>query len=83
MYTYYSDILAFSYNLLRIFALALDMLEDSFDSVCKFAMTAIRALNYPAQETASGQDIGIGAHTDVLLVYARMPRFCPGAADVE
>lgn len=64
MYTYYTDILAFSYKLLRIFALALEMPEDSFDSMCKFPMTAIRALHYPAQETASGQDVGIGAHTD-------------------
>jgi isopenicillin N synthase-like dioxygenase len=64
MYNYYSHVLAFSYKLLHIFALALDMPETYFDSMCSFPMTAIRTLHYPPQDTREGQDVGIGAHTD-------------------
>lgn len=64
MYSYYGRVYAFSKKLLHIFALALDLPEEYFDEMCTFPMTAIRALQYPPQEVAGGQDVGIGAHTD-------------------
>jgi isopenicillin N synthase-like dioxygenase len=62
LYKYYMHILDFSRRLLRVFALALDLPEDSFDSIATFPMAAVRAIHYPPQEVES--DVGIGAHTD-------------------
>ncbi|KAJ4344884.1 uncharacterized protein N0V89_012629 [Didymosphaeria variabile] len=62
LYTYYTAMLTFSRRLLRIFALALDLPEDHFDSITKHPMTNVRAVHYPPQ--ASDSDVGIGAHTD-------------------
>ncbi|ORY57829.1 uncharacterized protein BCR38DRAFT_448767 [Pseudomassariella vexata] len=62
IYRYYEHILAFAKRLLQLFALALELDEDYFDSVTTFPMTNIRALHYPPQERDA--DVGIGAHTD-------------------
>jgi isopenicillin N synthase-like dioxygenase len=62
LYRYYFHLLAFSRQLLRIFALALDLPEDYFQPMTTFPMAAIRALHYPPQDLSS--DVGIGAHTD-------------------
>ncbi|KAJ9157591.1 Clavaminate synthase-like protein [Pleurostoma richardsiae] len=67
LYAYYSYALAFSRQLLHIFALALDMPEDFFDQFCRFPMTAIRALHYPPQEVEHGAEPGLGAHTDYCM----------------
>jgi isopenicillin N synthase-like dioxygenase len=62
LYRYYSHVRAFARRLLGIFALALDLPEDYFDSIATFPMAGVRAIHYPPQEVSS--DVGIGAHTD-------------------
>ncbi|OAA59181.1 Oxoglutarate/iron-dependent oxygenase [Niveomyces insectorum RCEF 264] len=61
---YYNHVNAFSRQLLRLFALALDLDEDYFEAMTSFPMASIRALHYPPQQSPDVYDIGIGAHTD-------------------
>ncbi|CAI6341586.1 unnamed protein product [Periconia digitata] len=62
IYEYYNAMLSFSRRLLGIFALALELPEDYFDTITKHPMTNVRAVHYPPQ--TSPKDVGIGAHTD-------------------
>ena len=61
---YYNHLHDFSKQLLRIFALALGIEETFFDSMVTFPMAFVRPLHYPPQETSSGNEPGIAAHTD-------------------
>jgi len=62
IYRYYKSMFEFSKRMLHIFALALDLPEDYFDTITTHPMTNVRAVHYPPQERQS--DVGIGAHTD-------------------
>ncbi|CAG5183421.1 uncharacterized protein ALTATR162_LOCUS10572 [Alternaria atra] len=62
IYRYYKAMFEFSKRMLHIFALALDLPEDYFDTITTHPMTNVRAVHYPPQERQS--DVGIGAHTD-------------------
>ncbi|KAF2645692.1 Clavaminate synthase-like protein [Massarina eburnea CBS 473.64] len=62
IYNYYNAMLSFSRRLLRIFALALALPEDHFDTLTTHPMTNVRAVHYPPQPSPA--DVGIGAHTD-------------------
>ena len=62
--TYYNQMHDFARQLLRIFALALDLEEEYFHSMTEFPMANIRALHYPPQDSPNRSDIGLGAHTD-------------------
>ena len=61
---YYNHLHTFSKQLLRIFALALNIEETFFDSIATFPMAFVRPLHYPPQEAADGNEPGIAAHTD-------------------
>ena len=81
LYGYYTKMVQFAKALLRIFALALDMPEDHFDSIASFPKANMRSLHYPTQELAT--DVGIGAHTDYscfTLVCQSMS--CPSGLEV-
>ena len=62
IYRYYNAMYEFSKRMLSIFALALDLPENAFDSITTHPMTNVRAVHYPPQEAET--DVGIGAHTD-------------------
>ncbi|ORY07901.1 hypothetical protein BCR34DRAFT_626322 [Clohesyomyces aquaticus] len=62
IYEYYNHMINFSRRMLSIFALALDLPEDYFDSISTHPMTNVRAVHYPPQDSET--DVGIGAHTD-------------------
>lgn len=62
---YYSEMEALAQRILRLFAIALDLDPTFFASKCTYHRSALRALNYPHQETPPlpGQ-IRAGVHTD-------------------
>lgn len=66
--TYWSACLQLSRKLVRIFALALDLSEDYFDHVTTYP-GADGVFNYypamTAEQAATSEDVGIGAHTDL------------------
>lgn len=68
--TYWQECLKLSRKLVQIFALALDLPENYFDTLTTYP-GADGVLNfYPAmtpQQAASSQDVGIGSHTDLQI----------------
>jgi isopenicillin N synthase-like dioxygenase len=62
MYDYYFYLVTFSRQLLRLFALALELPENYFDPITTAPLCSVRSIHYPPQEMSS--DVGIGAHTD-------------------
>ncbi|KAM0748849.1 Clavaminate synthase-like protein [Meredithblackwellia eburnea MCA 4105] len=63
LYKYYDQVEPFARALLRIFALALELPEDAFESTYKFPIFGMRCLHYPPQPPEDG-NLGLGAHTD-------------------
>ncbi|MGD9945368.1 MAG: isopenicillin N synthase family dioxygenase, partial [Burkholderiaceae bacterium] len=62
---YYDAMSALSHTFLRMFALGLDLPEDSFTRFFRKPMMQFRWLRYPAQEpTESGDHLGTRPHTD-------------------
>lgn len=61
---YHSHLNKFSKQLIRIFALSLDLPEKDFDDLNQFPMGFMRPSHYPPQEVANGGEPGIAAHTD-------------------
>jgi len=61
--TYYEKVKTLATQLMRLFALALDLDETFFDDKVDNPYTTLRLLNYPAQ-SASSKAIRIGEHTD-------------------
>jgi len=65
MYRYYGHILPLAMKLVRIFALAFDQDETSFDKYFNFPITGMRALHYPpTPPDDDSPNIGLGAHAD-------------------
>lgn len=60
---YFGEALALSRALIRIFALALDLPEDFFDTMVKNPGATSRMLHYPPQPVADEVRIGLGEHT--------------------
>lgn len=60
---YYSQILDLGRDMLRIFALALDLPEDHFDSVVKHPGSLSRLMFYPPQAVGMDEHEGIAPHT--------------------
>jgi isopenicillin N synthase-like dioxygenase len=50
-------------KLMRIFAIALDLPEDLFDSKMCYPGVTSRMLHYPAQSASGEEQGGLGAHT--------------------
>lgn len=63
---YYNAMEHLSHDLLRLFALALNLPENWFDDKIDHHRSSLRALNYPAQSSLpnSDQQLRAGAHTD-------------------
>ncbi|KAI9731235.1 MAG: hypothetical protein M1834_005428 [Cirrosporium novae-zelandiae] len=65
LYNYYREVLPLAMKLVRIFALAFDLDETSFDEYFKFPITGMRALHYPPVPPESDKNtVGLGAHAD-------------------
>lgn len=65
MYKYYSHVMPLAMKLVKIFALAFDQDETSFDQDFKFPITGMRALHYPPTPSdEESPSIGLGAHAD-------------------
>lgn len=66
MYKYYGHILPLAMKLIRIFALAFNEDETSFDKYFNFPITGMRALHYPPTppDDDDSPNIGLGAHAD-------------------
>ncbi|AZI58728.1 isopenicillin N synthase family oxygenase [Nakamurella antarctica] len=66
---YYDAMTLLSERIMRLFALALDLPAEYFNPLITHAPSALRAVNYPANETplAKGQ-LRAGAHTDYGLL---------------
>ncbi|KAM3068857.1 hypothetical protein ACMFMG_011019 [Clarireedia jacksonii] len=74
---YYNYLHKFSKQLSRTFALALDLPETFFDSMCEFPSAFVRPLHYPPQDRADGEEPGIAAHTD----FACFTVLCQGQVE--
>ncbi|GCB27478.1 probable iron/ascorbate oxidoreductase DDB_G0283291 [Aspergillus awamori] len=61
---YFAEALTLSRALIRIFALALDLPEDFFDTMVKNPGATSRMLHYPPQPVADEVRVGLGEHTD-------------------
>ncbi|KFY99000.1 hypothetical protein V500_01493 [Pseudogymnoascus sp. VKM F-4518 (FW-2643)] len=61
---YFSEALTLCRKLMRIFALALDLEEDFFDSKMDHPGVTSRMLHYPPQPVQGEMIEGLGAHTD-------------------
>lgn len=67
---YWQECLTLSRKLVRIFALALDLPEDYFDSLTTFPGADGVFNYYPAmtpEQSQTSQDVGIGSHTDLQI----------------
>lgn len=62
---YYGQVLALARRLMRLFASALELPTDFFDSVVTQPGAMLRLLKYPAQDPSRSDALGIGAHTDI------------------
>jgi len=67
--TFYQERLKLARKLIRIFALALDLPEDYFDSIVTQPGADAVHIHYPGTGEAGAQgkdvDVGIGSHTDI------------------
>ncbi|KAK5131077.1 hypothetical protein LTR08_001363 [Meristemomyces frigidus] len=74
---YYGDVLALARRLVRLFAKALGLSAEFFDSVVTHPGAMLRLLRYPAQDRTQPDALGIGAHTDIecftILAQGREP----------
>ncbi|WP_295479389.1 2-oxoglutarate and iron-dependent oxygenase domain-containing protein [uncultured Pseudomonas sp.] len=64
MTDYHKQTLAFGKDLLRVFALALDVPASYFDEKFTKPMAQLRLLRYPSIKYRPGMPIGAGEHTD-------------------
>ncbi|XXH02467.1 Transcriptional regulator [Hypoxylon texense] len=62
---YYSNVMALSRTLLRMFALGLDLEEHFFDQFCKRPGVLLKLNHYPAALPESPDSAGIHAHSDL------------------
>lgn len=72
---YYAAMEDLAARIMRVFAAALGLAEDHFDRFIEAPVSALRALNYPAQTTApaAGQ-LRAGAHTDYGSLTILLPQ---------
>ncbi|KAJ9132105.1 Isopenicillin N synthetase [Pleurostoma richardsiae] len=62
---YYSEMMALSRRLLKMFALGLDLDEDYFDQFCKRPGVLLKLNHYPAALPDAPDSAGIHAHSDL------------------
>ncbi|KKA20986.1 hypothetical protein T310_4985 [Rasamsonia emersonii CBS 393.64] len=61
---YFAEVLELSRRLLKIFALALHLPEDYFDSIVTYPGCISRLMHYPPQPVPGEEWVGIQTHTD-------------------
>ncbi|GAA6029824.1 hypothetical protein JCM8097_001065 [Rhodosporidiobolus ruineniae] len=64
---HYGACLVLGRRLIQLFALALDLPEDTFDEAFKVPGVLGRVLHYPPQASSSTVSIGVNAHNDIEL----------------
>ncbi|EME48025.1 hypothetical protein DOTSEDRAFT_32356 [Dothistroma septosporum NZE10] len=62
---YYGQVLSLARRMVTLFARVLELPPDYFDSAVRQPGAMLRMLKYPAQDLASPDALGIGAHTDI------------------
>ncbi|KAM0370714.1 hypothetical protein ACHAPY_010286 [Fusarium culmorum] len=65
---FYQRRLTLARKLIRLFALALELPEDYFDSIITTPGADAVHLHYPGTEETDDIDVGIGSHTDIQCV---------------
>jgi len=79
---YYRTMEDLAERIMRVFATALDLPEDFFDPYINQPISALRALNYPAQnKTPRPGQLRAGAHTDYGSLTILLPQ--PGSRGLE
>jgi isopenicillin N synthase-like dioxygenase len=80
--TYYRAMEELAARIMRVFAVALQLDEDFFETYIDAPISALRALNYPEQTVApqAGQ-LRAGAHTDYGSLTILLPQ--PGSRGLE
>ncbi len=79
---YYAELQALAGRVMQVFAVALGLPEDHFAAYIDTPISALRALNYPAQDSAPEQgQLRAGAHTDYGSLTILLPE--PGSRGLE
>lgn len=65
---YFAEVMELARSLMRIFALALNLKEDYFDSMMDFPGATSRVLHYPPQPVPGEEIPGLAAHTVSLAM---------------
>jgi isopenicillin N synthase-like dioxygenase len=80
---YYKALEDLAARIMRVFAVALSLPEDAFDSTIDKPISALRALNYPEQRVAPkpGQ-LRAGAHTDYGSLTILLPQAGSGGLQI-
>ncbi|BGP52037.1 hypothetical protein JCM10450v2_008008 [Rhodotorula kratochvilovae] len=65
---YYGACLVLGRRLVKLFALALDLPEDTFDEAFRVPGVLGRVLHYPPQAPSSSTSIGVNAHNDIEVM---------------
>jgi isopenicillin N synthase-like dioxygenase len=65
LYKYYQQMLPLAMKLVRILALAFELVENAFDDIFRFLTTGMRPLHYPPTPLEEcAENVGLGAHAD-------------------
>ncbi|GJN94130.1 hypothetical protein Rhopal_007204-T1 [Rhodotorula paludigena] len=72
---YYGQALVLGRKVIRLFALALDLPEDTFDK--SFAVPGVlgRILHYPPQPPSDAEAIGVNQHTDIEILTLNTEKY--------
>jgi isopenicillin N synthase-like dioxygenase len=71
---YFSRVLELSRDMMKIFALSLDLPEDYFDGIVKHPGCISRMMHYPPQPVLGEEWVGIQTHTVCCKLYLNIPR---------
>lgn len=64
LFRYHNALIRLARQLMKIFALGLDLEESYFDHLMDCPLNNIKTIHYPPQDPSAKDEIGIGAHTD-------------------
>ena len=79
---YYTEMEALAARIMEVFAIALNLPQDHFAAFIDTPISALRALNYPAQDSAPKENqLRAGAHTDYGSLTILLPE--PGSHGLE
>jgi isopenicillin N synthase-like dioxygenase len=79
---YYAELERLASRIMTLFAAALNLREDYFDSFIEYPISALRALNYPEQTVAPAPgQLRAGAHSDYGSLTILLPQ--PGSKGLQ